>query len=178
MQLLTAILMVCFVISCSCVQGEVESTKKVVRLQWYIHDTPFSGPNSSAVSVIGYNASDIQNELAHYLFGQIFVFDDPLTQGPSLSSPSLGRGRGTYTFISKEEFLIYMSFTISFQTGEYNGSSLNIVGGDPKQRVFSIVGGTGKFILARGILEQVLVKPFGPFHASSILSHNATIHLN
>ncbi|KAJ7524444.1 hypothetical protein O6H91_02G105300 [Diphasiastrum complanatum] len=178
MQLLTAILMVFFF--AGCVQGEAESAKKVVQLHWYMHDTPLNGPNASSIPVTGYNASDFQNEAAHFLRGQIYLFDDPLTVGPSLTSASFGRSQGTYSFVSREEIVDYVSYTISIRTGKYNGSTLNILGASPNSRKikeYSIVGGTGHFILSRGILREEVVNLFGPFNASATLSERATIYI-
>ncbi|KAJ7564316.1 hypothetical protein O6H91_02G012700 [Diphasiastrum complanatum] len=177
MQLLTAILMVFFLTSY--VQGGVESEKKVVRLHWYMHDTIYSGPNSSSIAVTG--SSDFLNEIANNLLGQIYVFDDPLTLGSSLTSEKFGRSQGTYFYVSREEIVGCVSYTVSIQTGKYNGSTLNIFGANPNSRVikeYSIVGGTGDFLLGRGILREEVVNLFGPFGASATVSHNATIYLD
>ncbi|KAJ7567196.1 hypothetical protein O6H91_02G136100 [Diphasiastrum complanatum] len=177
MQLLTAILVV--FLYTSCVQREVES-EKVVHLHWYMHDTPFNGPNASSIPVTGYNASDFQNELAHFLRGQIYLFDDPLTQGPSLTSTPFGRSQGTYSYVSRDELVSYVSYTVSIRSGKYNGSSLNILGVNPESKIikeYSIVGGTGKFRRATGNLEEEIINIFGPFNFSATLSEWATIYL-
>ncbi|KAJ7298787.1 hypothetical protein O6H91_Y417600 [Diphasiastrum complanatum] len=144
-----------------------------------MHDTPYSGPNSSSVAVTG--SRDFQTEIANNLLGQIYVFDDPLTQGCSLTSESFGRSQGTYFYVSREEIVGCVSYTVSIRTGKYNGSTLNIFGANPNSRVikeYSIVGGTGQFTLGRGILREEVVKLFGPFSASATLSYNATIYLD
>ncbi|KAJ7294986.1 hypothetical protein O6H91_01G119100 [Diphasiastrum complanatum] len=160
---------------------DVVESKKVVQLHWYMHDTPFNGPAPSAVPVTAYNASDFQNELKNFLFGQIYVFDDPLTQQSPPTSASFGRAQGTYSFVSREEFVAYVSYTVTIQTGTYKGSTLNILGANPNAKpvkTCAIAGGTGHFILARGILTSQVLNLFGPFNASATLLNQATIYLD
>ncbi|KAJ7538144.1 hypothetical protein O6H91_11G036100 [Diphasiastrum complanatum] len=178
MQLLSAIILVVLIFfSTGCVQDHLVVSAQIVYLQWYMHDTPYSGPNSSSIPVTGSNGSDFQTEVQDKFFGQIFVFDDPLTLGPSPQSASFGRAQGTYTYVSREEFVSYVSYTVSIRSGVYNGSTLNILGASqylPGNK-YAIVGGTGDFILARGILKEVVVNLFG--NASATLSHHATVYL-
>ncbi|KAJ7513849.1 hypothetical protein O6H91_23G016500 [Diphasiastrum complanatum] len=179
MQLLTAKLMA-FLMFTSCVLQDVVSAQ-LVQLHWYMHDTPFNGPSPSSIPVTAFNASDFQNEVNNFLFGQIYVFDDPLTQDSSLTSASFGRSQGTYSFVSREEIVGYVSYTVTIQTGVHNGSTLNIQGAAPSSaplKKYAIVGGTGDFILARGIVTEELVNLFGPFNASATLSHHASVFLH
>ncbi|KAJ7527525.1 hypothetical protein O6H91_16G059500 [Diphasiastrum complanatum] len=151
---------------------------KIVHLHWYMHDTPYSGPNSSSIAVTANNPNDFQAEVKNKLFGQIYVFDDPLTLSPSPKSASFGRAQGTYTYVSREEFVSYVSYTVSIRSGKYNGSTINILGGSQYLPVnkYAIAGGTGDFILARGILEEVVIDTFG--QASATVSHHATVYLD
>ncbi|KAJ7532279.1 hypothetical protein O6H91_14G080600 [Diphasiastrum complanatum] len=178
MAVLSATLMAFLVISSFVV---VVSAKKVVQLHWYMHDTPFNGLTPSSIPVTAHNLSDIQNEFKNKLFGQIYVIDDPLTQNASLTSAIFGRAQGTYTFVSREEYVGYVSYTISIRTGQYKGSTLNILGAyqySKPIKQYAIVGGTSDFILARGILTEEVVSLFGPFKASATLSHHATVYLD
>ncbi|KAJ7526559.1 hypothetical protein O6H91_16G012100 [Diphasiastrum complanatum] len=180
MQLPVVFFVVVVLLSCFMRDG-VQSKKDVVKLRWYMHDTPFNGPTPSSIPVTGYNASDFQNEIKKFLFGQIYVFDDPLTQGFSLTSATFGRAQGIYSFVSQEEIVGSVSYTVSIRTGKYNGSTLNILGAYPYSipiKKYSIVGGTGKFILARGLLKEKVVNLFGPLNASATLSYHATVYLH
>ncbi|KAJ7119189.1 hypothetical protein O6H91_Y566600 [Diphasiastrum complanatum] len=176
--LLSAILMVFLVCSSFVV---VESTKKVVRLHWFMHDTPFNGLTPSSIPVTAHNPNDIQNEFKNKLFGQIYVIDDPLTRNSSLTSATFGRAQGTYSFVSRDDIVAYVSYTISIRTGKYSGSTLNILGAyqySKPIKQYAIAGGTGDFTLARGILKEEVVNLFGPFNASATLSHHATVYLD
>ncbi|KAJ7528457.1 hypothetical protein O6H91_15G005100 [Diphasiastrum complanatum] len=181
MQLHSALSIV-FLFTSTCVlQDHVTESAKVVHLHWYMHDTPFNGLTPSSIPVTAYNPSDFQTEVKNKLFGQIYVIDDPLTQHPSLTSATFGRAQGTYSFVSREEYVGYVSYTVSIRTGKYTGSTLNILGGYQYSisiKKYAIVGGTGDFLLARGILTEEVVNLFGPFNASATLSHHATVYLD
>lgn len=78
-----------------------------------------------------------------------------MTEGPEVSSKLVGRGQGLYASAGSEEFSLLMVWSVVFKSGEYNGSSLTILGRNPTLRPvreMCIVGGTGVFRLARGIL--------------------------
>ncbi|KAI9174734.1 hypothetical protein LWI28_022069 [Acer negundo] len=95
----------------------------------YYHDILFGGfggddPANSTSAVVA-NATQLGN-----FFGMLVVFDDPVTKDQSLNSPPVARAQG-----------------------EYKGT-LDIMGADPikaKTRDLSVVGGTGDFLMARGV---------------------------
>ncbi|KAL6626443.1 hypothetical protein ACP70R_030169 [Stipagrostis hirtigluma subsp. patula] len=130
----------------SAAAGEKEAHIKV-----YLHDV-LSGPDPTAVVVA--RAAAASNET---LFATVVVFDDPLTEGPDLNSSRLvGRAQGTYVGVARDTMTLLMSMSIVFQAGEYNGSTVAVLG---RNRVFSavrempIVGGTGVFRWARGYVQ-------------------------
>ncbi|KAJ7526835.1 hypothetical protein O6H91_16G044800 [Diphasiastrum complanatum] len=151
-----------------------------IELQWYMHDTPFNGPTPSSIPVTIYNASDFQEQVSSFLFGQIYVFDDPLTETTSLDSQLIGRARGLVSYVSQEEIVSFVSYTVTIQSGSYKGSTLNVQGAAPVNtsiRFYSINGGTGAFVCARGVLAEKIVTLFGPLNASAILSHEASLYM-
>lgn len=88
------------------------------------------------------------------LFGQLGVADEPLMKGPDPTLEEVGRAHGMYGLVSMEEFSIIMALSFSFSKGEIKGSSLSMVSPSPimhSLREMSIVRGTGKFRLARGV---------------------------
>ncbi|CAN1144326.1 Dirigent protein 21 [Linum perenne] len=79
--------------------------------------------------------------------------DDPLTAGPTRDSPLVGRAQGVYIGASQSTFGLLMAMNFVFVGGEYNGSSLAIMGRNEvplKVRELPVVGGTGVFRLAKG----------------------------
>ncbi|KAL3642477.1 hypothetical protein CASFOL_013292 [Castilleja foliolosa] len=89
-------------------------------------------------------------------YGDVLAFQDPLTMGPSPKSAPYGRAQGTVAFTTREfSYDIHVSIAYIFTHGEYNGSTVIAVGRNDvpqARREFAIVGGTGAFKLARGIV--------------------------
>ncbi|GMP37569.1 hypothetical protein CsSME_00009181 [Camellia sinensis var. sinensis] len=152
-KLLCAILILCsMVMAMPAVHGIAESPKdvekwfeslnhakeKVTKLHFYFHDIQ-SGNNPTSITVAQAN-----NSLSSpTFFGLINMVDNPLTEGPKLTSKQLGRAQGIFGASSLEE--VY---------GEFNGSTLALLGRNSifhEYREMSIVGGSGVFRLARGI---------------------------
>ncbi|KAL9173771.1 hypothetical protein ABFS82_02G010900 [Erythranthe guttata] len=86
-------------------------------------------------------------------FGQVRVLDDRMTAGPEANSATVGRLQGLITFADLETSALAMNLNFYFTSGEYNGSTLCILGRNQimnAQREFPVVGGTGAFRFARG----------------------------
>ncbi|KAJ0020215.1 hypothetical protein Pint_31349 [Pistacia integerrima] len=117
------------------------------RLFW--HDT-YSGKNPSAVKVVSSPTN------SSTLFGAISMIDDPLTEGPELSSKLVGKAQGMYASAAQEEFGLMMVMNFVFMKGKYNGSTITILG---RNKVFSdvrempVIGGSGLFRYARGYVH-------------------------
>ncbi|KAL3636971.1 hypothetical protein CASFOL_019270 [Castilleja foliolosa] len=122
---------------------------KVTRLHFFLQDT-YSGPNASVYPV----AQSAITSNSSTSFGLVCVVDDPLTVDPNPSSEMVGRAQGTVAYADLNEEAIHVSLTFVFTGGEYNGSSLTMVGRNALSNVFRrmpIVGGTGAFELAQGV---------------------------
>ncbi|KAL6219170.1 hypothetical protein ACLB2K_012376 [Fragaria x ananassa] len=125
------------------------SKPKLTRFHFYFHDT-VSGPDQTSLPVVP-SPKSIKPSLT--LFGQVNIFDNPLTKEPEITSERLGVAQGLYSFASQEEYSVLLAMTIVFTSGTNNGSSVTILGRNPvlqPRREFPIVGGTGDFRLARG----------------------------
>ncbi|KAJ0967449.1 hypothetical protein J5N97_024366 [Dioscorea zingiberensis] len=86
-------------------------------------------------------------------FGDVVVFDDPITTDNNLHSPAVGRAQGLYLYDRKEVFTAWLGFSFVFNSTEHKGT-LNFIGADPlmeKVRDVSVVGGTGDFFMSRGV---------------------------
>ncbi|WCJ31106.1 Disease resistance-responsive (dirigent-like protein) family protein [Euphorbia peplus] len=89
-------------------------------------------------------------------FGFVNMIDDPLTEGPELSSKLLGRAQGLFGNAEQGNLALVMVMNFVFSEGKYNGSTLNILGRNSillEVREMSIVGGTGLFRFARGYVQ-------------------------
>ncbi|KAL3642479.1 hypothetical protein CASFOL_013294 [Castilleja foliolosa] len=112
------------------------SKPKVTNIRLYLQDT--------------FNSSQPR------AYGDVLAFQDPLTVGPNPNSTLLGRAQGTIAFTTHDASVdLHVSIAYIFTSGRYKGSTVVTVGrNDVTQsiREFPIVGGTGAFKLARGIV--------------------------
>jgi len=118
------------------------------RLHFYFHET-LVGKNVTTVQVARANGTNASPTL----FGLVVVMNDMLTNGPEPASELLGRMQGLYSLSGQEETAMQMAVTFVFSSGEYNGSTLCLVGINPiyhPVREMPIVGGSGLFRMARG----------------------------
>ncbi|KAF3787468.1 Dirigent protein 23 [Nymphaea thermarum] len=121
--------------------------EKMSHLHFYFHDI-VSGRNPTAVTVAG-----AKNSTSLTGFGDIVMIDDPLTEGPEVSSKLVGRAQGLYALAGLQELSLLMAVNYVFMEGKYNGSSLSILGRNMAMRPvreMAVVGGSGLFRMARG----------------------------
>ncbi|KAK4581808.1 hypothetical protein RGQ29_025100 [Quercus rubra] len=122
--------------------------EKLSHLHFYFHDI-LSGPKPSAVRV----AQAAMTNTSSTLFGAVSVIDDALTMLPDNSSKVVGRAQGIYASASQSEIGLLMVLNFAFIEGEYNGSTLSVLGRNTilsTVRELPIVGGSGVFRFARG----------------------------
>ncbi|PON35776.1 Disease resistance response protein [Trema orientale] len=125
--------------------------EKLTHLHFYFHDI-VSGPNPTAVRVAAAQSTNSSSTG----FGFVAVMDDPLTEGPEPNSRPVGRAQGIYSSASQSDVGLLMVLNYVFTEGEFNGSTLSILG---RNAVFSavrempIVGGSGLFRFARGYAQ-------------------------
>ncbi|KAI8027777.1 Dirigent protein 21 [Camellia lanceoleosa] len=166
MEKLSAILILCsiMVISVPAIRGIAEDPKsvekwfenlthskqKLTKLHFYFHDIE-SGNNITSIQVA---RAPNNNSTSAAAFGGINVFDNAMTVGPNVTSKQLGRAQGLFAASSLGPQSLLITMNLFFTEGEFNGSTLAIVGRDPildQYREMSVVGGSGEFRLARGI---------------------------
>ncbi|KAK1400927.1 Dirigent protein [Heracleum sosnowskyi] len=85
--------------------------------------------------------------------GTTAMIDDPLTEGTERGSKIVGRAQGMYAFPTKTDAALLMVINFSFLEGEYNGSTISILGRNPvleKVREMPVVGGSGVFRFCHG----------------------------
>ncbi|XP_051137376.1 dirigent protein [Andrographis paniculata] len=126
------------------------------RMVFYFHDILYNGKNAgnataAIVAAPAWGNTTILSGQNH--FGDVVVFDDPITRDNNLHSPAVGRAQGMYLYDKKEIFTAWLGFSFVFNSTELKGS-LTFAGADPlmnKTRDVSVIGGTGDFFMARGI---------------------------
>ncbi|GLU05889.1 hypothetical protein SLE2022_229630 [Rubroshorea leprosula] len=126
------------------------------RLVFYFHDIIYNGKNAknATSAIVGAPAWGNRTILAGQShFGDLVVFDDPVTLDNNLHSTPVGRAQGFYFYDRKDVFTAWLGFSFVFNSTEHRGS-INFAGADPlmnKTRDISVIGGTGDFFMARGI---------------------------
>lgn len=127
--------------------------EKVTHLHFYLFDI-LSGKEPSAVQIAQPNIT-LGSSKSATPFGHLYAIDDPLRDGPNESSKVIGNAQGLYLSSSKSENLTLVMYAdFGFTTGKFKGSSLSVFSRnpvtEPKARELAVVGGRGKFRLARG----------------------------
>ncbi|CAN6206225.1 unnamed protein product [Urochloa humidicola] len=122
----------------------------------YYHDILYDGTNTAnATSAVAAQPTLLSRSVSinDTYFGEIVVFNDPVTAGPALASPPVARAEGFYFYDKKESPSAWFAFSLVFNSTEHRGT-LNLMGADiiaEKTRDISVVGGTGDFFMARGV---------------------------
>ncbi|XP_022843418.1 dirigent protein 1-like [Olea europaea var. sylvestris] len=107
------------------------------------------GPNATVVQITG----QPDGLLSFTKFGAIFCTDDPITEEFDPSSAEIARAQGLYVTSALDGTNTHVLISIVFTNEEYKGSTLEIQGSSAqfeRVREVAVVGGTGKFRLARG----------------------------
>ncbi|XP_076920096.1 dirigent protein-like [Bidens hawaiensis] len=126
------------------------------EMVFYFHDIIYNGKNfkNATSAIVGSPAWGNHTILANNNhFGDVVVFDDPITLDNNLHSPPVGRAQGLYIYDKKEIFTSWLAFSFVFNSTAHKGS-INFAGADPlmnKTRDISVIGGTGDFFMARGV---------------------------
>ncbi|KAD4178394.1 hypothetical protein R6Q59_021985 [Mikania micrantha] len=130
---------------------KLDEKKPCKRFVVYYHDILFNGTNAAnATSATVAN----HTKLGNFNHGMLVVFDDPITKDHHLLSPPVARAQGFYFYDMKSTYNAWFSYTLVFNSTQYKGT-INVMGADlmgEETRDLSVVGGTGDFFLARGIV--------------------------
>ncbi|PKA52735.1 Disease resistance response protein 206 [Apostasia shenzhenica] len=135
------------------------SGEKEASFHFYMQER-ISPPNATGVKLV---SSPINPAAPIFAFGNVIVFDNPLTADAVPSSPELGRAQGVAAFSSLDGRDILYALTLTFtEHGPHPGSSIVILARNPTKdfwavRELPVVGGTGKFRLARGYVLMKIV---------------------
>ncbi|OMO85098.1 Plant disease resistance response protein [Corchorus olitorius] len=143
-------------ISMAAPSRKYRARKPCKSMVFYFHDIIYNGKNaknatSAIVGAPSWGNRTILAGQSH--FGDLVVFDDPITLDNNLHSTPVGRAQGFYIYDKKDIFTAWLGFSFVFNSTEHKGS-LNFAGADPlmnKTRDISVIGGTGDFFMARGV---------------------------
>lgn len=130
------------------IQTICQGNEQATELHFYVHDVR-SGPNATLYGVASASITDTSPTS----FGRINVFDDRVTSAPEIDSPEVARAQGTTTSADLEVQAFTMNLNFFLKAGEFNGSTVSIVGRNQfadAQRELTVAGGAGAFRYARG----------------------------
>ncbi|KAF8679165.1 hypothetical protein HU200_045931 [Digitaria exilis] len=132
------------------------STAPCKEMTVYHHNILYDGTNTAnATSAVAAQPTLLSRSVSvnDTYFGEVVVFDDPVTAGPELSSEEVARAQGFFFYDGKVVPNAWFAFSLVFNSTAHRGT-LNLMGADPmmeKTRDLSVVGGTGDFFMARGV---------------------------
>jgi hypothetical protein len=124
--------------------------EKITTLRFYLHDT-LSGKDPTAV-LVAHSANATSRPGDPTPFGSVYATDDVLTEGPERASRVVGSAQGLYVSSGKDGRLSLV-MGMDFEFSDYNGSSFVVFSRNPvtnDHRELAVVGGRGKFRMARG----------------------------
>jgi len=140
--------------SCSAVKRKQHTPCK--NLVLFFHDIIYNGNNAgnaTSAIVAAPEGANLTKLASKFHFGNIAVFDDPITLDNNLHSKPVGRAQGFYIYDTKNTYTSWLGFTFVLNSTQHQGT-ITFAGADPimqKTRDISVTGGTGDFFMHRGI---------------------------
>ncbi|KAL1195427.1 Dirigent protein 12 [Cardamine amara subsp. amara] len=141
-----------FFLSVSLLQSKSFNLKKPCKhFVLYVHDIAYDGDNkANATSATILNPMG----LGDFDFGQLVLVDNPLTMDQNYLSEPVARAQGFFFYNGMTNYNSWITWTLVFNSTQHKGT-MTIMGANPimePTRVLSIVGGTGDFLMTRGIV--------------------------
>ncbi|XP_047093292.1 dirigent protein 1-like [Lolium rigidum] len=144
------------------------------HIKFYLHDIATAVPSSPATAVrVARGVTPLPVDPA-FRFGDMFVIDDLLTEGPNAASPAIGTAQGFYIFASRTDFTLMLSLNMVFTAGPHNGSTIAVLARDAildPVRELPVVGGTGAF---RGATGYGLLRTY----SGNLTTFNAVVQVD
>ncbi|XP_007041908.2 PREDICTED: dirigent protein 4 [Theobroma cacao] len=144
----------------------VPKEKQVTNLHFFFHGT-IGGNNPTAVPVARANITSTSNS--------IVVDDAPLTVGPEPTSEVVGNAQGLEVFAGRDTTTVVVYLDFGFTKGQFDGSSISLFSRNPvtqKERELAVVGGRGKFRMAKGF---ALLRTYSLGKITFIVEYNVTV---
>ena len=151
---------------------------KTTHLHFFLHDT-LSGKDPSAV-LVARGGSRTPKPDDPVPFGSLYATDDVLTEGPQRESKVVGNAQGLYIASGRAQLSLVLGMDFELTDGPFNGSafvvySRNTVVEHPVGRELAIVGGRGKFRMARGY-ALLRTHYLDNNNGDAIIEYNVTLH--
>ncbi|XP_057796678.1 dirigent protein 22-like [Salvia miltiorrhiza] len=149
-------------------RGHLKETKMSVYYQDYSGDR-----NTTVIEIPGPSTGPLNFSK----FGAMFVTDDPITEEIGEGSALIARGRGLAVTTALDGSNAHLLLSVVFIDGDYKGSTLELQGSDPQfeqVREVAVVGGTGKFRLARGYATFETLS-YDPVRGHAVIQSNMTL---
>ncbi|XP_068640843.1 dirigent protein 4-like [Aristolochia californica] len=121
--------------------------EKVTNLHFFLYDI-LSGDDPMVVLLARPNVTLGPAETP---FGYLYATDDLIMDKPG--GEVIGNAQGLYVSSSKKELTLVLITDFGFTSGPYKGSSFSVLSRNPishDKRELAVVGGRGKFRMARG----------------------------
>ncbi|KEH21170.1 Disease resistance response protein 206 [Medicago truncatula] len=153
------IILFVFVMLCalsSAIPSKRKSYTPCKNMVLYFHDIIYNGMNAANATssiVAAPQGANLTILAPQFHFGNIAVFDDPITLDNNLHSKPIGRAQGFYVYDTKNTYTSWLGFTFVLNS-TYHEGTITFAGADPimqKSRDISVTGGTGDFFMHRGI---------------------------
>ncbi|XP_020224740.1 disease resistance response protein 206 [Cajanus cajan] len=122
----------------------------------FFHDIIYDGTNggnATSAIVAAPEGGNLTKLGGQFHFGNIVVFDDPITLDNNLRSKPVGRAQGFYIYDTYNTYTSWLGFTFVLNSTHHKGT-ITFAGADPilqNTRDISVIGGTGDFFMHRGI---------------------------
>ncbi|BFG31857.1 hypothetical protein CerSpe_181310 [Prunus speciosa] len=130
--------------------------KPCKHLVLYFHETVYNGTNAADATsaiVAAPQGANLTILAPQNYFGNIVIFNDPITLDNNIHSKPVGRAQGFYLYDTKDTITAWFGFSFILNSTDYQGS-INFIGPNPvfeKTRDISVVGGSGDFFMHRGV---------------------------
>ncbi|KAL6622982.1 hypothetical protein ACP70R_019063 [Stipagrostis hirtigluma subsp. patula] len=111
----------------------------------YLHHTVLGADHNQTTVVHGRDRNG---------FGGTVVNDWVVTDELGPDARVVARARGVHVQAGLDAKSYYVSFNMHFQGGSFDGSTLQVMGPVVEEGEWSIVGGTGEFTLAQGVIYK------------------------
>ncbi|CAA0834504.1 Dirigent protein 23 [Striga hermonthica] len=143
--------------------------EKFTKLHFYIHDF-VSGPNQTVYNVA---ESSITSKSDSW-FGRVQVVDHLMTTDPDIGSEKVGRVQGVHVLSDLHVAAISVNWNFLFE----DGSTILVLGrlvAFAKEGELAIVGGTGKYLMARGVAYKTTLR-MDPDTFNSIMEYTMYVY--
>ncbi|XP_062183156.1 dirigent protein 10-like [Phragmites australis] len=130
-----------------------------------------SNNNNNGVPVFAGGSLPQGTTFQKLLFGTMTVVDDELTEAPALGSAAVGRAQGFYIASSEEGVSQTVAVTAMFKEGGF-ADTISFFGvhrtADSESHL-AVIGGTGKYVGAKGFAKVAVVRPGGVVASGAVL---------